>query len=115
MENRLQLRLPPLLGDRRCAPTLRSPLRRRRTYVVTFEHCAEPLRLRAADLREVRAYLRSEHPNRHIVSIRDELGNLAGSPPATTRADPRRRPRLVLALAPALLAAAGYGLSWLLA
>jgi hypothetical protein len=83
---------------------------------VTFEHSAEPLRLKAADLREVRAYLRSEHPNKHIASIRDELGNLAGCPPAITRADSGHRPRLVMALAPALLAfaAVGYGLSWLL-
>jgi hypothetical protein len=114
MENRLQLRLPPLLGERRCAPTLWSPLRRRRRYIVTFEHGAEPLRVKAADLREVRAYLRSAHPNKHIVSIRDELGNLAGSPPATTRIGAGCR-RLMMTLLPVVLAAFGYGLSWLLA
>ncbi len=114
MENRLPLRLPPLLGDRRCAPRLRLPLRRRRRYVVTFEHGAEPLRLKAADLREVCAYLRAEHPNKHVASIRDELGNLAGCPPPLiTRVDARRL-RLVILLAPVGLAAAGYGLSWLL-
>ena len=93
---------------------MRPPLRRRRNYIVTFEHRAEPLRLKAADLRELRALLRAEHPTKHITSIKDELGNLAGCPPATTRVDSGHRPRLVMALAPALLAAAGYGLSWLL-
>jgi len=48
---------------------------------LTFEHGAQPLQVKAADLREVRAYLRSAHPKRHIVSIGDELGNLAGFPP----------------------------------
>jgi hypothetical protein len=113
MENRLRLRLSPFSGKRRCAPTLRSPLRRRRRYVVTFEHGAEPLRLKAADLREVRAYLRLEQANRHIASIRDELGNLAGCPPTTARIGAGRR-RLVMTLLPVILAAAGYGLSWLL-
>src|SRR5436190_11868067 len=41
-----------------------SPLRRRQWYVVTFEHGAEPLRLKAAGLREVRAYLRAEYPDK---------------------------------------------------
>jgi hypothetical protein len=89
-----------------------SPLKRRRRYVVTFEQGAQPLQLKAADLRGVRAYLRSAHPNKHIVSIRDELGNLAGSPPATTRIGRRR---LVMTLLPVVLAAFGYGLSWLVA
>jgi hypothetical protein len=117
MENRLRLQLLPLRA-RRCAPLdLRMPLRRRRHYVVTFEHGAEPLRLKAADLRELRAYLRAEHPNRHIASIRDELGNLAGSPPATTRVDAARwRPVLTFMTVDALgLGALGYGLSSLLA
>ena len=113
MENRLRRRLPPLPGKRRCAPTLGSPLTRRRRYIVTFEHSAEPLQLKAADLRELRAYLRIEHPTRHIASIRDELGNLAGSAPTTTRVDARRW-RLVITLAPVGLAGFGYGLSWLL-
>ena len=114
MENRVRLRLPlpPLLEIRRCAHTMRSPLRRRRRYVVTFEHGAEPLWVRAANLRELRAYLRAVHPTRHIASIRDELGNLAGLPPAPTRVSAGHR-RLVI-LAPIGLAAVGYALSWLL-
>jgi hypothetical protein len=80
---------------------------------VRFEHGAEPLRLEAADLREVRAYLRSEQADLHIASIRDELGNLAGCPPTTTEVGAGRR-RLVMTLLPVVLAAAGYGLSWLL-
>ena len=91
---------------------MRSPLRRRRRYVVTFEHGAEQLRLRAANLRELRGYLRAVHPTRHIASIRDELGNLAGLPPAPTRVSAGHR-RLVI-LAPIGLAAVGYALSWLL-
>jgi hypothetical protein len=115
METRLRLRLPPLPGKRRCAPIdLRSPLRRRRRYIVTFEHGVEPLRLKAADFRELRSYLRAEHPNKHIASIRDEFGNLAGCPPTTTSVGAGRW-RLVMTLASVGLAGFGYGLSWLLA
>jgi hypothetical protein len=116
MENRLWLRLPPLPGKRRCAPIGRRSFRRRRRYVVTVAHSPEPLQLKAADLRELQAYLRAEHPNKPIASIRDERGNLAGSPQAATRVD-QGRWRLVVKLAPveALgLGALGYGLSWLL-
>jgi hypothetical protein len=108
MENRLRLRLRPLLGKRRCAPIeLRSRLRRRRRYVVTFELSAEPLVLKAANLGEVRAHVAAEHPTRHIASIRDEFGNLAGCPPATTSVGAGRR-RLVLMLAPVWLGAVSY-------
>ena len=113
MRNQLWLRLP--LRERRCAPTEHRwrSLRRRRPYVVTFEHVREPLRVRAVDLRELRAYLQTSHPGKPIVSIRDEHGNLAGAPPvpATYGAAAPWQVAFTLTLA---LGALGYGLSWLL-
>jgi hypothetical protein len=95
---------------------LHSALRRRRTYLVRFEHSDEPLQLRAANLRELRASLRAEYPREHIVSVRDERGNLAGSPPAAARVDAAPRPPLLTLTAAAALALGGlgYSLSWLL-
>ena len=95
---------------------LQSALRRRRTYVVRFEHSDESLQFRAANLRELRAYLRAEYPHEQIVSVRDECGNLAGSPPPAARVDAaRRRPLLSLTAVAALaLSGLGYSLSWLL-
>ena len=113
MKNQLRLRLP--LRERRCTPTEhpRRSLRRRRPYVVTFEHVREPLHVRAVDLRELRAYLQTSDPGKPIVSIRDEHGNLAGAPPvpATYGAAAPWQVAFTLTLA---LGALGYGLSWLL-
>ena len=114
MRNQLRLRLP--LQDRRCAPTHRPSrsLRRRRPYVVTFEHVRDPLRVRATDLRDLQLYLRATHPTEAIVSIRDEHGNLAGRPPAVSTAGGHHL-QLVLTLTLAVaLGAVSYGLSFLL-
>lgn len=113
MRNHLRLRLP--LRERRCAPTGHRwrPLRRQRPYVVTFEHIREPLRLRAADFRELRAYLQARHSGKRIVSIRDEHGRLAGTPPVPLAGGGARPWQAALILAPTLGGVA-YGVSWLL-
>lgn len=114
MENRLRLRNMPL-QERRCAPTIGHrwlSFRRRRPYAVRFEHSREPLQVRAADLRELRAYLRANHPGRPIVSIRDWQGNLAGAPPVAAAASAGRWQAVVTVAVG--LGAFCYGLTWLL-